>query len=241
LRFSLGIPVAVVLASQTTYAQERNVGEPCGARADCHDGLRCLRNVCVDEATFDSFTALQSRNDQLGAPGFRGYVGGSFGGMLPVSWGQIGVGVQPAVQVGVLNEHHVELQLQVSGAYLAGLGTPTAAFDAVGTVGYLAPLNPWVGWIVRVGAGGGFVIASGGTPCFECTVPAVTAAFAEFRFDVVGVAIRTSRHVELEFNAPSFRLMYLPSRNVNNALVNNNGNGDLMLTWVTSVAANYVF
>jgi hypothetical protein len=232
----MGLTAALVVATQPAIADEHGLGEPCGARADCREGLRCLRNACVDDDTFAAARAMESAQD---GASFRGYIGASLGAMLPVvSSSTAGEGAQPAFHAGLLNErYHLQLQLEVAAAYVANLPTATGLFDAVGTIGYQAPISDMVGWIVRFGVGGGVLSAAGlGLPERGCPACASTnEGFIEFRFDIVGVAIRTSEHVQLEFGAPSFRVLYFPTA------TSGSTTGSTLFTWVSSLSVNYQF
>lgn len=157
-------------------------------------------------------------------------MGGVVGGLLPVVWSNFGAGAQLAVRGGMLI-NGFQLQLEVAPAtVIAGIGRDALALlDVTGSVGYLIPMNEMVSWIVRFGGGGGAVLGipscSTGGPCSTASI-----GFGEFRADVAGVAIRTSKHLMIECNAPSFRVMVTDQRF-----------GNVMVMWVTNVAINYVF
>lgn len=176
----------------------------------------------------------EDKNEKEGA---KGYLGGVLGGLLPVVWNNGGVGAQFGVRGGVLY-NNFQFQLEIAPATVIG-GIPgtdaLALMDAVGSVAYLIPMNDMVSWIVRFGGGGGAVFGfSAFAPCtsFPCTSMRTTSTvgFGEFRADVAGVAIRTSKHLMVECNAPSFRVMVTDQRNAS-----------IMLQWVTNVGINYVF
>jgi hypothetical protein len=204
-------------------------GRSCRSRSDC-DPMRCLRNTCVDQATFLAERAVANMSTLEPKPdeSARVFFGGAFGAPLPVVWNsQVGVGLQAAARFGVLVSH-VQFQLEVSPASTVLFGVngkngvpdkPMGMFEAAATVAYLVPLNPYASWILRAGGGGGFTFA--GVP--------KTTGFGEVRFDVVGVAIRTSEHVLLELNAPSVRVL-LPTGGVPTGVL-----------FVTNVGFAYVY
>jgi hypothetical protein len=151
------------------------------------------------------------------------YVGGALGTTLPALWlGGLGEGLRGSFQAGFVIQHF-EFQLDVSPAATAlfnvsGNGAPLGIFDATATVGGLVPMNSFASWIVRVGGGGGVAFAGnqvGGLP------------FGELRADIFGVAIRTSDHLRIEFNAPSYRVMFM--------------SGGYGMSWITSLGFHYVF
>lgn len=232
MRRCVGVLVALVLAAGPARAQTAGgIGDTCGARADCNEGLRCFKNRCVEGDAFKSALRDPYSHDVT-----RPYVGVSFGAMLPVIWNNFGEGASVAVSVGALIAGHIQIQLEVSpsSTVLTNLTSEVAAngadalalVDAVGMVGYLIPISDMVSWIVRAGVGGGFVYS---------TQSGLVAGLLEFRLDTLGVAIRTSRHLVVEFNAPSFRVVDVPS---GFSLVNSSS---VMVTWVTTLAFNYVF
>ena len=216
----------LVAAPNYAFAQEQGearVGSPCGARTDCHDGLHCVDKVCVDEEAF------LSRSQDGVSNTTRVYLGGAIGGFLPAYSGEgaLGEGVQFAWRFGVLIAGHFQLQLEVSPlstALFKLAPNPVGVFEVTGTAGYLIPISDMVSWMFRFGGGGGALFSEGN--------PAI--AFGEFRADVVGVAIRTSEHLLVEFNGPSFRVMF-PQRS-----------GPLyaesvIMSWVTNVGVSYLF
>jgi hypothetical protein len=154
-----------------------------------------------------------------------GYVGVDLGVSLPMVWGGWGEAFQLGFRVGT-NIDELQLQLDVSPATTAVTGITSiafASFEAVGTIGYLLPLNEFTSWVLRLGGGGGaFLDAQGLQPI----------GFGEFRVDVFGVAIRTSKHLLVECNIPSFRVLFLTPYP---------GSNGFALMWVTNVALNYVF
>ncbi len=208
--------VTALVVSHDARAQDRApIGQPCGARADCADGLHCVANVCVDAATFES------RTSEAASSGNWGFVGGAIGFLFPAVVGQYGgagEGAQLSLRLGVVLADVFQLQLDLAPATVIGNAMPSAIgmFEAAATVGVLIPISDEVSWILRLGGGGGAMF--GGRE----------AGFGELRADVAGVAIRTSRHVFLEFNGPSWRLLFMPQ-------------GSLSTTFVTNVMASYVF
>ena len=222
---SVGILVALLAASQPARAQTTGgIGDTCDARADCNEGLRCFKNRCVDREAFRS-----ASRDPYSRDVTRPYVGMSFGAMVPVIWNNVGEGASFAVSVGALIAGHVQLQLEASPSTTVLTNLTQQALplvDVVGTAGYLVPISDMVSWIIRGGVGGGIVYSTQG---------GVVAGLVEFRLDTLGVAIRTSRHLVVEFNASSLRLMFVPSSGFSNIFSN------VMVTWVTTLAFNYLF
>lgn len=158
--------------------------------------------------------------------GPRSFMGAALGMPLPVVFSNLGVGFQASVRAGILYQGF-QFQFDVAPA-TALIGITNSAFslfDATLTAGYLIPIDGMVSWIVRAGGGGGALF---GFASFGGTTPPAFA-FGEFRIDVAGVSIRTSDHIQLELNAPSFRVMFVE------------GARDVMMMWVSNVAFNYVF
>ena len=208
------------------------LGNRCTARADCSDGLRCLENVCVDEAAFFAARPRHFR-DTTPDDATRGYFGGRLGGVLPAYWGGLGEGFEAALRLGVLVGGHVQFQLEVSpgSTVLANVASfPVGMFDAVGSVGYLAPMTRSVSWIVRAGGGGGFGFGNTEYPGAAIASSGVVP-FGEVRVEIIGVAVRTSKHLQVELNLPSFRVLVVPSV----------GAPQASFLLVTSVAFNYMF
>ncbi len=224
MRFAVPTAVALLALSPSAFAQPT----ACGARSDCPARLRCLQNVCVDEDTFRAAQPDERRRDKLAfthTEPTRAFIGFALGGVLPVVWNNVGTGGQFAMRVGVLVEGHAQFELEVGAAAIGGLA-PSAAgsVDVVGMIGYLVPISDTVSWIVRGGGGGGAIFGD------DRNFSSGVFGFGEFRVDVFGVAIKTSKSVLVEFNAPSFRVMLM-----------NNTNTNPMLMWVTNVTLNYLF
>jgi hypothetical protein len=222
--------VALVVGPRLAHAQERS----CGARSDCRDGLRCLENVCVDAETF---AASQPRI--TGAEGTQAFFGVAIGASLPMVWGTFGEASQLAARVGALINEHLQVELEVSPATTVLTGLTSSAlglFEVTASVGYLVRLNDMVSWILRFGGGGGAVFGLPTNTCGECPTSSAIVGFGEVRFDLVGVAIRTSKHLLVELNVPSFRIL-LPTSNNNSFEFG----GNVMMMWMTNVAFNYMF
>ena len=148
-------------------------------------------------------------------------LGGAVGGVLPVLFSsQVGVGAQAALRGGVIVQR-VQFQLDVSPAstVLSVSGRTFATFETTGSVGYLARLSDRASWVFRVGGGGAAAFTGGALG---------SVRFGEVRADVFGVAVRTSDHLLVELNAPSYRV-----------LIPVNGSGVSMM-WVTSVGIDYL-
>ena len=72
--------------------------------------------------------------------------------------------------------------------------------------------------------------------CPSCPTFVSTAVMGELRFDLVTVAIRTSKHVLIEASTPSFRMLFPAQGPLTFGLAN-----DILYMWVTTVSVNYVF
>ena len=175
----------------------------CRRHADCAASTFCVRNVCVGKERLPS---PPKRPDDIASDAPFGYVGGVLGASLPNDWqGAVGEGLQSSIRLGVVLERHLQLQLEVSPAttvVFKGDGPPIGACDFVGSVGALVPMSSQAAWIFRIGGGGGTSFGETSPPGARPVQP-----FGEVRFDIVGVVIRTSRHLLVEFNAPSFRII----------------------------------
>ncbi len=226
------VALAVALASGRAVAQSANVGGSCQARTDCRTGLLCVHEVCADAS------ALPHAPEGEHGAALRDirYLGGALGASLPAIWGNAGEGFQFAVSVGAIIGDMLQLQLDVSPGTtvftnILPNGTAFNAIDATGSVGLLAPLDDFVSWIVRFGGGGGALL---GVPTFDQvtqTMRSMTTGFAELRVDLVGVLIRTSKHVLVDIDIPSFRVLFMTSQASTSAL----------FMWVTNVTISYVF
>jgi hypothetical protein len=226
------VALGVALASTRAGAQLASVGAACQSRAECQPGLRCVHEVCADES------ALPRAPDDKHADALRDirYVGGALGVSLPAIWGTAGEGFQLGVSVGAIIGENLQLQLDVSPATtvftnILQSGQAFNAMDATASIGLLAPLNDFVSWIVRFGGGGGALL---GIPTFDPvtqTTRSSMTGFAELRADVVGVLIRTSKHLLVDIDIPSFRVLFMTSQASTSAL----------FMWVTNVAVSYVF
>lgn len=210
---------AITLSATPAFADG-----PCQARSDCASNQRCVKNACVDEATYEASKPTPAVDEQRlqDDENVRPYVAGAIGGILPAISNGVGVGPQLSLRAGILT-HGFQFGVDISPASgLFGLtSAPLYMLEVAGTVGYLIPITDQVSWIVRLGGGGGLIAGTGRFPF------ATSIGFGEFRADVVGVSIRTSKHLVVELNVPSFRLAFVPS----NALA----------MWVTNVAIDYVF
>jgi hypothetical protein len=192
-----------------------------------------LHNTCVDEATFSSSQVHAEHGEQRGTIG---YVGVALGAALPTIWNNGGEGFQLGVRLGAIFDA-VQLQIEASPLttmYVNIWNGPFTSFDVVATAAYFIPLNDFTSWIIRVGGGGGGIVGFGSP---YDTSPQAVIPFGEMRLDVFGVAIRTSKHLLVEINVPSFRVLVLASGPGYAGI----GDSNLMWQWVTSVALNYVF
>ncbi len=231
MRYSMfgAIAIATLATPELARAQQQDerggYGATCSARADCGEWLRCVRNVCVDVEALKS-----SRwNDPTANEGTHFLLGGALGASLPTIWGSAGEGFEFGMRFGALLNGHVQFELEVEpGTVVNTTSSVIRMFDVVATAGYLIPMSSMVSWIMRVGGGGGALFG------YDASNAGSALAFGQVRLDVVGVAIRTSKHVLFEFNAPSFRINFVQTPATccgNNA----------MFMWVTNVAFNYIF
>jgi hypothetical protein len=214
--------VALTLFASSTALAESGPGGACTARSDCRIGLRCSKALCVEEA---AFLATQER-EHTDKERTIGYFGGELGLGLPMIWTNAGEGAQIALRGGALINRRYEVGVQVGPATgIVGVtSTVVGLFDVVASFGVFVPLSDMVSWTFRASAGGGAVYGATGL-----------IGFAEARGDFVGVAIRTSEHLLVELNVPSFRLMFLAHPNPTVYY------DSVMWAWVTSVSLNYAF
>jgi hypothetical protein len=186
----------------------------------------------VDEASFHP-TPVRVREDE--DEPFRPYLAGALGGFLPVIWGNGGAGAQLSVRGGAIIQKVVQIQLEVSPVTTLIAGTSSSAFsmfEAVASIGYLIPMSDMVSWNLRVGGGGGALLALDTVRSFGPSGSSAAFGYGEFRAEVVGVTIRPNKHLVLDFNVPSFRLMFLPGIG---------SSFGVMVAWVTNVGVGYIF
>jgi hypothetical protein len=206
------------------------VGTACQARSDCPESMRCLTNICVDASEYPrppTTTAPTSSDTDEPA---RGYLGLALGAAAPIEWlGQWGGGGQAALRLGMLTggdgrAGRAQFQLEVSPAstVIAPVGRePLAVFEAGGSVAYLPRLARTASWVLRIGGAGGGAFGSG----------KALAPFGELRLDFFGAIVRTSRHLLVEFDMPSYRLMFVPRV----------GHVEVSMMWVSSLGIHYLF
>lgn len=236
MRRSLAVALAALSFSfaGTALAQGHAKGLSCATRADCGDGLHCLANVCVDAATFEGSRSPERQDNGIDYHATYTYLGGVLGAMLPFwSGGTFGEGAQFAGRFGaVFDEMQLGLEISPMTTVIGGLG-PNAfgMLEAVGTIAWVPHISNMVSWIARIGGGGGFLLAQ--PQVFDAPSQVVTIGFGEARLDVFGVLIRTSRHLTVEINTPSFRMLFASGLFGSGTTV--------MMSWVTSFAMNYVF
>jgi hypothetical protein len=225
MRLRAAAIAGVVITSPSVARAE---GAACGARSDCPTLERCMNNVCIPESKYD----VVDKTENVDKKQTFGFFGVSVGGLLPVVWNSGGTGAQLALRLGAVVDGVYQFQLEVAPAstFMVGVSPVTVGLaDFTGSIGFLVPIRDMVSWIVRFGGGGGVVF---GNNAFDTSASAL--GFGEFRFDVAGVAIRTSKHLLVECNAPSVRLLFptstggFPFSNVG-------------VMFVTNVTVSYVF
>lgn len=230
MRVSSGAAVvALVVASHTARADDHplaKLGDACAVHADCAAELHCLKNVCVTDETLVSSRAAARDEQNEDDDHTHFFIGGVVGAALPAIWTSAGEGATLGVHIGVIVQHLFQFELEAAPGVITGVySTADATFDVVATAAAFIPVHGMVSWITRVGGGVGVVLGSTGPSN-------IVATAGEVRLDFVGVAIRPSRHVLIELNVPSVRVMIMqPNLFPTNVLV----------SFVTSVAMSYVF
>lgn len=222
MRSALAFAVIATATPALAQGSHGSIGDHCEARDGCSSDLRCVKNVCSGEG--DLVTATHPLDQ-----GVQGLVGASIGGSIPMElngvWGE---STQASFRLGILLGGHAQFELDVSpGTTILTYLAPNVLgmFEAAATMGYLVPISDEISWILRIGGGGGFVYG-------DLTSSTPPLGFGEVRFDVFGVAIRTSKHVLIEANIPSFRVLFFPQ---------SFGSLDVGLMWVTNLTLNYLF
>ena len=221
MRLRTAAVVAALVASPSVAR-----ADACGASSDCVSGERCVDNVCIPES---QYTVADKSEKSASTHGFFGV---SVGGLLPVVWSNAGTGAQLAFRLGAVVDGMYQFQLEVAPASTVVTGLTSSVMglaEVTGSIGLLVPISDMVSWVVRVGGGGGAMF---GNNAFDS--PATSLGFGEFRFDLAGVSIRTSKHLMVECNAPSVRLLFPTS----NSSYPFSGVGVL---FVTNVTVSYVF
>jgi hypothetical protein len=169
---------------------------------------------------------------------FHGYIGASVAGVLPGVWQSTGVGAEAGVRAGLVSDEvQIDFFASPGSSFLAnangccsGDNVPSLVFFHGGaSAAYLIKLSDAVYWPIRVGVGGGAMIAP--LECFgQCGTTATTATFGfvEVKLDVVGALIRTSRHFMVQMEIPSVRVFVVPQ-------------GTSLIAWNTTLEVAYVF
>lgn len=201
--------------------------------------MRCALALVV-LASLAPSTALADDTTYKSDAKFHGYVGASIAGVLPGIWQSTGVGAEASIRGGVISD---EIQIDVSISPGSSVLTnangccggsssvpPLVFFRGDASIAYLIKLAEGVYWPVRAGVGGGAMIAPN-VPCFDCTGPVgtITTGFAEFKLDVVGALIRTSKHFMVQMEIPSVRVLIAPT------------NSTSLIEWNTTLDVAYVF
>ena len=176
----------------------------CHATSECAEGLRCVDNVCTDEATLATKLRATTNEPPI-TPwfhGVRGFLGATLGAALtapPVAE------LQFALRVGVIF-NGLQLMLEASPGTTLFVGPSFGGLDVTANIGGVFPITRTFAWVLRVGGGTGFLY---GYNCCSSYPPNPNRvpAYGELRFDLVGFALRASEHVVVEILAPSFRLL----------------------------------
>jgi hypothetical protein len=223
---SVALASMIFLAPLVAHAEGH-----CDSRADCptslYGQLHCVHNTCVSEVE----SVAVKENEET-----RGYFGVTLGAMLPTIWNNVGEGAQLSARLGLFTSF-LQLQVEVSpgATVLGGLSSQAMGiFEASATIAFLPRISDMVYWLVRFGGGAGAIFNVHG---YSSTSPSTTTtAFGEIRFDLSGVVIRPSRHLYIELDVPSFRVLFPTSSDIDYPFHNSP-----MLTWVTSFTVGYVF
>ena len=225
------LAIAILSFAAAAHADDAKRGEACGAHSDCEVDLRCFRGTCVDEPPFQHENRRE-RRAKLSTT--YTYAGGVAGAVLPALGRSAGEGASFALRAGrVIDE--LQLQLELSPATAIANVTPTVmtAFELIGSVAWLPRIgnDNMVSWVLRLGGGGGLLLCQTCSGLGDTSISAL--GFGEIRADFVGVQVRTSAHLMVELDAPSFRVLLLPQ--------NAPELGNVLWEWVTSVGVSYVF
>jgi hypothetical protein len=218
------------------------LGGPCRSRWHCRGQLRCYARVCVEDWVLPS--GDEERRPPRGANAaswaLRPYLGGTIGGALPAmrtNWAAwAAAGPQASLRGGLSLEPQnldgpvFQLQVDVGLTRLYGRhrDLPSTLIESTITAAVLVPIGPRAWWVLRGGGGGAL---SRGEWSME---------FGEVRGDVIAVLIRTSEHLQVEFAAPSFRYL-VGSRRAPLLGPSDPSATPKAMTWVTSLAVDYVF
>src|SRR5262245_21813827 len=138
------ITLAIVLGAAPALAQS-----PCGASSDCAEGLRCVKNACVDEATYKASLKAPGEMTGPGEENVQPFIGAAVGAALPAVVNTTGVGFQFSLRAGIFVKRF-QLQVEASPMATAVLGVSPDAlvlFDAVASCGYLLRLSDMVSWV----------------------------------------------------------------------------------------------
>jgi hypothetical protein len=222
-------------------------GTPCAARWHCRLNYRCYRQVCVEESAFLGRIPEGQPHVDANVVGrrVRPYVGSAIGVVLPAirtNWEWGARGPQFALRGGLSFEptdlrgpiFQLQLDVGLTGLFGKDRVLPSGLVETTLTAAALVPIGPRAWWVLR--AGGGGALTRGGW----------SKEFSEVRVDIMAVLIRTSEHVQIELAAPSFRFFVGGVPEKQNSLFaggvqDSPSAAPMLMTWVTSLAVDYVF
>jgi hypothetical protein len=220
----LAAVLCVLLSSAAVLADDEPVGRggACRARSDCAAGLHCAANKCATEVGLDEVNNAENAAT-------RGFFAVAVGAALPTIWNSVGEGAQIELRLGLFTGGFTQIQLELSpGTTVLSNVTnqPMGVFEAGASIAFMPQISDMVYWLLRFGGGGGFLFNA---PTYSLGQGAL-APFGELRMDLFGTVIRPSRHLFIELDVPSFRVLFVTSAYTN-----------VLLTWITSVTVGYVF
>ena len=218
--------LCVLLSSAAVLADDEPVGRggACRARTDCAAGLHCAANKCATEVGFDDVNAGENAVT-------RGFFAVAVGAALPTIWGGgVGEGAQLELRLGLFAGGFTQIQLELSPGttVLTNVTSqPMGVVEGGASIAFMPQISDMVYWLLRFGGGAGFLF---NVPTYSTFTQNAIATFGEMRLDVFGTVIRPSRHLFIELDVPSFRVLFMTD-----------GSTNVLLTWITSVTVGYVF